>query len=132
MSANSLWNERRGSPRIKAQHDAQLLFIAEVEPSTNDKHNARFIGHTYDLSITGLSIIADKIHISDFESCEPGTRMKLMLSLPLGVVEIDVEVVRGRWVDEDDRSGRYFMAVRVDGICGDAQLRFFEYLKTLG
>lgn len=132
MSADSLLNERRGSPRVKAQHDAQLLFIAEVEPSAQGSPNAKFIAHTYDISMTGLSLIANKVHVSDFESCQPGSRMKLMLSIPLGVIEIDVEVVRGKWVNEDDRSGRYFIAVRIEGIAGDAQPQFFEYLKTIG
>ena len=131
MSADSLLTERRGSPRIKAQHDAQLLFIAEVEPSAQGRHSARFIGHTYDISMTGLSLIADKVHVSDFDSCQPGSRMKLMLNIPLGQIEIEVEVVRGKWVDEDDRSGRYFMAVCIKAIAGDAQPQFFEYLKTL-
>lgn len=53
-----------------------------------------------------------------------------MLSLPLGELEIEAEVVRGKWVDEDDRSGRYFIAVRIEGISGDAKPQFFEYLKS--
>jgi hypothetical protein len=63
--------------------------------------------------MTGVSLVADKIHVSDFESCQPGSRMKLMLNIPLGTIEIEVEVVRGKWVEEDDRSGRYFVAVRI-------------------
>lgn len=90
MSANSLWNEGRTSTRIKAQHEAQLLFISEVEPSSHGKHSVRFIGHTYDLSLSGLSLVADKVHVSELESCQPSTRMKLMLNISLSVIEIDV------------------------------------------
>lgn len=48
-----------------------------------------------------------------------------------GGIEVDVEAVRGKRVEEDDRSGRFFAAVRVDGLGGDARPHFFKYLKSL-
>ena len=54
--------------------------------------------------------------------------MRIKLSLPLGVVEMEAEVVRSEWVDEDDPRQGYFVGVRITGMSDEDRRRYSEYL----
>ena len=123
--------DRRGAPRRRAQCEARLLFIASVEPVEETQAHIKLFGHTRDLSETGLSLVADTIHITDFELCSVGSRLKVKLSLPSGVVEMDATVVRREWLNENDPREGYFMGVSIMEMKTDDRTRLSEFLGTL-
>jgi hypothetical protein len=124
--------ERRRAQRHSAQREAHLLFIASPLAVESEHPRHTLMGHTRDISETGLSLVVASTHVSDYDLCEVGRLLKIKLSLPSGVAEMDSEVVRSEWLDEDDPRKGYFLGVRITKIRDEDRGRFTEYLSAVG
>jgi hypothetical protein len=123
--------DRRGSPRHEAQCEAHLLFIASPLAVEAQPPRHTLIGHTRDISDKGLSLVATSTHVSDYDLCEVGSLLRVKLSLPLGVAEMDTEVIRSEWLDQDDPRKGYFLGVQIMEITRDNRGRYSQYLEAL-
>ena len=124
--------ERRRAQRLPAQREAHLLFIASLLAVESQHPSHTLIGHTRDISETGLSLVVASTHVSDYDLCEAGRMLRVKLSLPLGIAEMDSEVVRSEWLDEDDPRKGYFVGVRITAISDEDRRRYTDYLQALG
>ena len=124
--------ERRRAQRHLAQREAHLLFIASRLGVESQHPPQTLIGYTSDVSETGLSLMVTSIHSRDSDLCGVGGLLRVKLSLPSGVVEMDTRVVRSEWLNEDNFRQGYFVGVQITEISVGDRLRYTEYLNTLG
>ncbi|MDT5121644.1 MAG: hypothetical protein QOC96_1126 [Acidobacteriota bacterium] len=124
--------ERRRAQRHLAQREAHLLFIASRLEIESHHPPQTLIGYTRDLSETGLSLMVTSTHSRDSDLCGVGGLLRVKLSLPSGVVEMNTRVVRSEWRDEDNFRQDYFIGVQITEISVGDRLRYTEYLHTLG
>jgi len=124
--------ERRRAQRHLAQREAHLLFIASRLGVESQHPPQTLIGYTSDVSETGLSLMVTSIHSRDSDLCSVGGLLRVKLSLPSGVVEMDTRVVRSEWLNEDNFRQGYFVGVQITEISVGDRLRYTEYLNTLG
>lgn len=124
--------ERRGSRRHSAKREAHLLFIASPLAAESPGQLRKLIGYTRDISETGLSLIVTPTHASDYDLCEIGNLLRVKLSLPLGVVEMDTKVVRCERLDEHDPGRSNFVGVSITEVSEENRSRYNVYLTTLG
>ena len=122
--------DRRGAERHAAQREAHLLFIASVLADAQSPLHT-LIGHTRDISEKGLSLVVASTHVSDYDLCEVGSLLRVKLSLPSGVSEMNTEVVRSEWLDEDDPRKGYFLGVQISEISDQDHGRYSRYLDEL-
>ena len=123
--------DRRQSPRHEAKCEAHLLFIASLVAEETQPPRHTLIGHTRDISDKGLSLVAASTHVSDYDLCEVGSFLRVKLSLPLGVAEMDTEVIRSEWLDQDDPRKGYFLGVQIVQISDADRGRYSKYLGGL-
>ena len=120
--------ERRKSPRHTTRREAHLLFIASLLAVESKRPPQTLIGYTRDISETGLSLIVTSTRISDYDLCGLDSLLRIKLSLPLGVVEMESEVVRSEWVEQEDPRQGYFVGVRITEMSDEDRRRYSEYL----
>ena len=120
--------ERRGARRHADRREAHVLFIASLVDAEPQRPTHTLIGYTRDISETGLSLIVTSTQESDFERCDIDCMLRIKLSLPQGVAEMDCKVVRRAWIDEDDPRQGYFVGVKIAEIREEDRTRFTEYL----
>lgn len=123
--------ERRRAQRHSAQREAHLLFIASLLAVESQHPRHTLIGHTRDISETGLSLVVESTHVSDYDLYDVGRLLRVKLSLPSGIAEMDSEVVRSEWLDEDDPRKGYFIGVGITEISDEDRGRYTEYLHAL-
>ncbi|MDQ3821047.1 MAG: PilZ domain-containing protein, partial [Acidobacteriota bacterium] len=123
--------ERRRAPRHQAQREAHLLFIASPLAAEDQGSSHLLIGYTRDISGSGLSLIVTSTHISDYDLCGVDSLLKIKLSLPSGVSELETRVVRHEWLNEDDPRRGYFIGVEITEIKNEDLKRvpFYAWLK---
>lgn len=127
--------DRRQAARHQTHRAARLLFTVarpEREADLNSTpESLSVIGHTRDISKTGLSLIVPCLHIRDSEFFGTKGSLKLTLSLPTGIVDIEATPVRYEWLGEDSEKKTYLIGARITGIRDDERARFDQYVSTL-
>lgn len=124
--------ERRAARRHADRREAHVLFIASLVAAEIQRPPQTLIGYTRDISQTGLSLIVTSSNVSDFERCDINCVLKIKLSLPQGIAEMDCKVVRSEWIDADDRGKGYFIGVNISQIEDKDRTRLTEYLGAVG
>jgi hypothetical protein len=123
--------ERRGARRHADRREAHVLFIASPVAPPFKSPPPKLIGYTRDISKTGLSLIVTSAHESDLERCDVNTMLRIKLSLPQGIAEMDCKVIRRDWLDVRERANGYVVGVSIIEIREDDRSRFAEYLATV-
>ncbi len=128
-------NERRGQTRHKALRAARLLFTVARHDLEVSSHSApeslSVIGHTRDISATGLSLVVPGLHVRDAELFGSQNPLQLTLSLPTGIVDIQATPVRYEWLGEKSEQKSYLIGARITQIRDDERIRLNEYLSAL-
>ena len=125
--------DRRSAVRYGVKRAARLLFAAapsDVNKRAHDDQPPPIIGHTRDISTTGISLMVPVLRRSDRDLYGSYGRLQLILSLPNGNIEIHADPVRYSWFDESDSSKGYIIGARIIEIDPDDHARFNEYLGT--
>jgi hypothetical protein len=128
---NSGMMERRGAPRRKTQREAHLLFVASVEAAEGVSQPRKIMGYTRDISETGLSLLVNSSQPSDYELCSEDSPLKVTLSLPSGVVEMNAQVRRHDLLNEDDPLEGYFMGVSITEMSEHDRTLYTNYLNNI-
>jgi hypothetical protein len=132
--------ERRGATRYGAQLDARLLFQISVEPiagSPDDgesgaaPHTLRLVGHTRNISETGLAFIVPTLRIGDRFAHVVGSQLRITLYLPSGQVEIRATPVRYEQLPPGGAERGYLIGVRIVEMADDEWVRMVEYVRSL-
>ena len=120
--------ERRRAVRHHLQRAARLLFTSTPSelPDAGDSHT--LIGHTRDISETGLSLIVPGVHASDTKFFGVRTRLRIILSLPTAMIAIEVTPVRYQWLEEHEGKKGYLIGTRITNMSEDDKAKFNEYI----
>ena len=123
--------ERRAAVRLSVQRAARLIFSsAPSDPSSPDSVQPipAIIGHTRDISATGLGLIVPGVHDSDTKFFGVRSRLRIILSLPQAMIDVEVSPVRYEWLGERAGKKSYFIGARITGMGDEDSTRFKEYL----
>jgi hypothetical protein len=140
-------NERRAT-RYGAQLDARLLFQISLEPTDgrpnggkdggkdgdappSAPHTLRLIGHTRNISETGLAFIVPSLRIGDRFARLIGSQLRITLYLPSGHVDIRATPVRYEHLPPGDPERGYLIGVRIVEMADDEWVRMVEYVRSL-
>jgi hypothetical protein len=130
-------NERRSATRYPAQLDARLLFQISVAHDDDDidatapTGTLRLVGHTRNISETGLAFIVPTLRIGDQFAHVIGSRLRIILYLPSGHVEIRATPVRYEQLPPEDPERGYLIGVRISEMADDEWVRVVEYVRSL-
>lgn len=123
--------ERRGAVRYILNRDARLLFTsAPSEPSSAERSQPTpaLVGHTRDISETGLSLVVPGVNDSDAKFFGARTQLQIILSLPTAIIAIEVTPVRYQWLEEHEGKKSYLIGARIARMSAGDTTRFREYL----
>lgn len=124
--------ERRAARRHSDRREAHVLFIASLVADEVQRPPHKLMGYTRDVSGSGLSLIVSSPRESDFERCDVNCMLRIKLSLPQGVAEMDCRVIRRDWLERGNRTKGYFVGVNIVNIDAEDRVRFAEYLSMVG
>ncbi|SRR6266516_216097 len=123
--------ERRGAVRHILNRDARLLFTsAPSEQSSSDGSQPipALVGHTRDISETGLSLVVPGINASDANFFGARSQLQIILSLPTAMIAIEVTPVRYQWLEEHEGKKSYLIGGRIARMSPEDTTLFHEYL----
>ena len=127
---------RRRSPRFKAQLKARLLFtvVLSGEPAAGGASGKlQLVGHTKDISEIGLALIVPIAEIDERFLVGEQSKMQIELFLPQGALQITARPVRYKLLDKDSSenvfSEGYLIGAEITKV-SDSKL-FTEYLSGL-
>jgi hypothetical protein len=127
---------RRRSPRFKAQLRARLLFtvVLSGEPAAGGASGKlQLVGHTKDISEIGLALIVPIAEIDERYLVAENSKMQIELYLPKGALKITARPVHHKLLDKDSSenvfSEGYLIGAEITKV-SDSKL-FTEYLSTL-
>jgi hypothetical protein len=127
--------ERRVAPRHRVQRAARLLFAASLarvkSPDDTEQDSPAVIGHTRDISMTGLGLIVPVIRDSDVGFYGVQSPLRVTLSLPNSIVNLRGVPIRYEWLEESDTFKRFLMGVVITEMSEEDHVRYAEYLDTL-
>jgi hypothetical protein len=126
---------QRAATRHHVQRAARLLFTAslsEVKPQTNiEEYSPTLIGHTRDVSLTGLATIIPMVRESDANFYGIEGKLRVTLSIPNSIVNPEAQPVRYQWLDDQDRAKGFLMGLAITGMIEEDRRLYAEYLRTL-
>jgi DNA-binding response OmpR family regulator len=127
--------ERRSAERHKHQRAARLLYKLAMSDSNPNVKGAELsttlIGHTRDLSVTGLSLVVPGLRGSDREFFGKKEIMHITLSLPDQNLHIQAIPVRYQWLDDYAGIKSYLVGAHIVHMSDDDRAHFNRYLEML-
>jgi DNA-binding response OmpR family regulator len=123
--------ERRRAVRRNIQRAARLIFAtapADLSVAESAQPTPTIIGHTRDISATGLSLIVPGIHESDGKFYGVRSQVRINLSLPKATIDIEVKPVRYEWLGEHDGKRSYLIGAHIVRMSEDDRTKFNDYL----
>lgn len=131
-------SDSRRAVRYPAQLDARLLFQISVVPDNADAEittaspdTLKLVGHTRNISETGLAFIVPTLRIGDQFARVIGSRLRITLYLPSGHVEIRATPVRYERLPPTDAERGYLIGVRITEMADHEWVRVVEYVRSL-
>lgn len=123
--------ERRESPRLKSDCDAEL--IADLSILDSEAHIQSpplvFLGRAINVSLRGIGVVLPSL-LLDERFCSDHNPLELSLYLPRGEVVMSICPVRCSPLNAADRGQGYFVGARINAIL-EHRNEFEKYLRTL-
>ncbi|HEY9285477.1 MAG TPA: PilZ domain-containing protein [Pyrinomonadaceae bacterium] len=99
-SFRAIFRERRRFARRSAVCVVRLpvgvsMPNERLDPEADDDYPQPIMGHTRDLSETGLSLVLPAAQLGDVDVSRAGAPLRVVLSLPSGVIILQAATVRG-------------------------------------
>lgn len=133
-------SDPRRATRHAAQLDARLLFQMSIAQPVADEQagstttiprTLKLIGHTRNISETGLAFIVPSLRIGDRFAHVIGSRLRITLFLPSGHVEIYATPVRYEQLPPESSERGYLIGVCIIEMADDEWVRVVEYVRSL-
>lgn len=122
-----------GDRRHAYRHRVRLLFTVSIYPATGHANGRRPVpsiqGYTRDISSSGVGLIVPAIRIGEHYLTGEDRRLKVILELPTGPIEIIVTPVRYEPLEVEDEQG-YLIGARIAEIGSKDRERYNSYLKS--
>ena len=131
----ALLTERRGYARHKAAFEVSLPVGVSVpneclDPEA-DSYPDPIMGHTHDLSRTGLSLVLPSLHLGEERIDAPNFPLRIVLSLPDGIAVVQALTVRVEDLDKAQGDYRYFVGARIKKMNERDEKRYLALLRSL-
>jgi CheY-like chemotaxis protein len=123
--------ERRRAVRLNTQRAARLIFTtapADLSVADSAQPTPTVIGHTRDISLTGLSLVVPGIHESDGKFYGVRSQVRINLSLPQATIDIEVKPVRYQWLGEQEGKKSYLVGAHIVRMSDEDRAKFNDYL----
>lgn len=123
--------DRRHARRQKIRL-AFTLSIASPAKSLNGAMRVHaLVGHTLDLSPTGIALIVPAIRIGDHHLVGENRSLNVKLELPDGPVEMQVSPVRYEALEDHKSETGYLIGVKITEMPPGDREKFTAYFSTL-
>lgn len=126
-------HERRAAPRCPARLGTRVLIMATGGDEKDEEgvagcETVHALGaETYDLSESGVALLVPSEEMAALESLGRGCRLRFVLGLPAGAVELTVRPVRQEWL-----GGReYLVGAEITDMTGRDRVLYMEYVRGL-
>jgi hypothetical protein len=87
-------------------------------------------GYTRDISATGLALIVPAIRIGEHYLAGEERRLRVVLELPSGPIDLVATPVRYEPIDEDENEQGFLIGARITEISSQDRERLTSYLKS--
>jgi hypothetical protein len=123
--------ERRGSPRLKSDCEAQV--IADLSILDGETHSLSpplvFLGQTTNVSLGGVGIVFPSL-VVDERFCHQDNLIQMSMYLPDGAVVMTVCPVRCAPLNAADTGQGYFVGAKINAVL-EHRSEFEQYLHSL-
>jgi hypothetical protein len=129
-------NDRRLALRREARSEARLPFIITLLVTGKGAKKSlpdalAIVGHTRDLSETGLTLLLPSVRIGDLYLTDMEIRLEVKLELPDDPVKMLTASVRFEQLTGKEVGYGYLLAVRIVEMQNDERGRYLAYLNTV-
>jgi hypothetical protein len=122
-----------GDRRLVIRRKARLpVSVSLVEQEALADSALSVLGYTRDLSSNGLALIVPSIPPDDAPLKRVEHRLRIILALPVGDVEMLVTLVRHERLDESETEIGNLIGVSISEMSESARDLYLEYLHVLG
>jgi hypothetical protein len=121
-------NERRASPRRSIKLEFRVLLVAMKTSADGEEQMLPLIGYTRDISESGLALLVSAKSMSVLYNLSETYTLQLVLTLPLGPVDLEVTPVRYQHINEGTSGSRILIGARITKISDEDRARLSEYL----
>lgn len=131
-----LVGNRRVAPRYVTHLEVGLalnvtLPVANAGARKDDSQPLRLAGYTRDISASGLALIVPSIRVGGQYVTGENRRLRILLKLPTGQIEIHATPVRYSPLDEDGVDTGYLVGVQIISMSDEDRARFDAYLEKM-
>jgi hypothetical protein len=123
--------ERRAAPRRRVKIEFRVLLVAMKTSADGEEQMLPLIGSTQDLSDNGIALLVSAKSMSVLYTLGQNYTLQLVLTLPVGPVELEVTPARYAHLNEGNEGSRILIGTRITKISDEDRARFNEYLRSL-
>lgn len=123
--------ERRSAVRYNVERAARLLFTtapSDVLSAEGTQPTPSIIGHTRDISATGLSLIVPGVHEDDMKFFGERATVRIILSLPTTMIDIELQPTRYEWLSAEGEKRGYLIGASITNISDGDREQLSQYL----
>ena len=123
---------RRVAPRYVTHLEVGLALNVSLPGAKTDSPPLKLAGYTRDISASGLALIVPTIRVGGQYVTGENRRLRIMLKLPTGPIEIQATPVRYSPLDDDDGVDTgYLVGVQIVSMSDEDRARFNAYLEKM-
>jgi hypothetical protein len=124
-------NERRASPRRSIKIEFRVLLVATKTSAEGEEQVLPLIGYTRDISESGLALMVSAKSMSVLYNLSETYTLQLVLTLPVGPVDLEVTPVRYQHINEGSAGSRILIGARITKISDEDRTRLSKYLDSM-
>ncbi|MGH9943556.1 MAG: PilZ domain-containing protein [Pyrinomonadaceae bacterium] len=126
--------ERRSYPRLSAACEVQLPIGVSMPNERIDPEAEHYplpiMGQTRDVSEDGMSVIIPSVVLGDERVDVPGYPLRLVLSLPTGLLIVQAATVRAEPVRREDGTEAHVLGLSITKISPRDRNMYQEFLRS--
>jgi hypothetical protein len=122
-------NERRASPRRSIKIEFRVLLVATKTSVAGEEQMLPLIGYTRNISESGLALLVSAKSMSVLYNLGKTYTLQLVLTLPVGPVDLEVTPVRYQHINEGTAGSYILIGARITKISDEDRARLSQYLR---
>ncbi|MFN2597602.1 MAG: PilZ domain-containing protein [Pyrinomonadaceae bacterium] len=127
--------ERRRAARRRAVCEVRIPLGVSLPHELLDPEEEEFphpiMGHTRDLSATGLSLLLPATRLGSRDVSHKGARLRLVLCLPTGVIVVRAETVHCEPFDCEEGEPQFLLGARITKMFDTDRRAYDTFLRSL-
>src|SRR3954469_1286256 len=122
--------ERRRTPRRRINLGFRVLLVATKVSADGEEQTLPLMGYTRDISESGIGLIVSAKCVNVLHGMGQSYTLQLVLTLPVGAVELEIAPVRYQHVNGREAGSRILIGANIIRMSDEGRLKFAEYLKA--